>query len=149
MNYSSIHVIIFVQQNVGETEVAVPTHMFKFVIAVSESGDGTLITGAFVVRNAEGYGSEEMEEGNEELQKFVDKNVKTSLKTVTKDTGIQFHKMLETGGHKYNEELLNQCGFITPDEFKSDEEKHIRGKIARQQKQKAVIQKSAEKQSKP
>ena len=118
MNYSLIHVISFVQQTVGKTEVAVPTHMFKFVIAVSESGDGTLITGAFVVCNEEGYGSEEMKEGNKEFQKFVDKNVKTSLKTVTKDTGVQFDKMLETGGHKYNEELLKQCSFITSDEFK-------------------------------
>ena len=42
---------IVVYSSVGETEVAVPTYAFKFVIAVSESGgDGALVMGAFVVR---------------------------------------------------------------------------------------------------
>ena len=145
IHYILIHVIIFVQQKVGDT--AVPTHMFKFIIVVSESGEGTLVTGAFVVRKVEGYGYKKLKNGNEAFNYVFQNEVTTDIKTIARDTEIWFDEMLKTNRHKYNEELLKQCSLITADELKSYEEKHIREKITRQQKQKAVP-KLAEKQSK-
>lgn len=110
---------------VGDTEVAVPTHMFKFVIATSDSGDGTLVTGAFMVRNAKRYGCKELKKGNEPFEYVFDNEVKTDIKTIARDTGIRFDEMLKTNGHKYNEELLKECKFIMADEYIRYEEERI------------------------
>ena len=66
---------IVVYSIVGETEVALPTHVFNFVIAVSESGDGVLVMGAFVVRR---------------LQR-IEKKMEMSLKMRLQRIGYQNH----------------------------------------------------------
>ena len=104
--------------------------MFKFVIAIPESRDGTLVTGSFMICNEERFGCEEMESGDEPFKYFLDKKVKTDIKTITTVTGIQFDKMLYTKGHKYNEDLLKECSFISAEEFKRYEEQRIKKKIA-------------------
>ena len=106
--------------------------MFKFVIAISESGGGTLVTGAFRVPNTKDYGCKELSGGNNAFKHILDYEVKTNIKTIETDTGFQFRKMLN--GHKYNEELLEQCHFITADYLKEYEEEK---KEKRKEKRKA------------
>ena len=145
----------------GETGAAVPTHIFKFVIAFAKTDEGetlegetlektsegeTLVTGTFMVRNTTGYGMKEIEEGNDAFQRMFDKEVVTDIHTIENDTGIQFRKMLERNGHRYNETLLEKCHFITADEFKEDEKKHIEEK--RNKTQKKEIRRKNEQNSK-
>ena len=108
--------------------------MFKFVIAVSESGDGTLVTGAFRVRNAQDYGCTELKKGDSAFANVFENEVISNIGTIATDTGFRFDEMLKTKGHVYNEDLLKNCSFITADEFKGYEEKRIKDKIARKQK---------------
>ena len=132
---------------VGKSKCAVPTHMFKFVIATPESDNETLVTGSFVVPNQDDYCDKELKKGNEAFKYVFDNEVKTDIITIARDTGTQFDEMLSKNIHKYNEDLLQQCSFITAEEYKQYEEKHIKERMARKQKDKGV-QKSAEKQNK-
>ena len=105
--------------------------MYKFVIAGSQSGDEMLVTGAFKVRNEENYGCKELERGNDAFKYIFDDEVTTDIKTIEQNTGFQIPENMKSNG-----DLLEKCKFITADDLKEYEKKHIQEKKARKQKEK-------------
>lgn len=110
---------------VGESKVAVPTHMFKLIIATPKHQDEPLVVGSFVVPNEEQFGKKELDGDDGQRLKYLVADITTNVKHTVDSTGIQFDKMLENAGHKFTGGLLTKCSFITAKEFKDYEARHI------------------------
>lgn len=106
---------------IGPNNVAVPTHMFKVVIATLPNG--VVTTGSFIVRNKEEYGKQEVDNEDENGFSILTREmtININIRTIETKTGIQLDKMMRTAGRQLNENLLELCPFITVEFFKSYE----------------------------